>query len=246
MSSRRSGDWSRRPASGGPANRTEHRRTVRSGHGTWHRHDAGASDGERNLYSIVLIDVVQSARSGVQWQQRMRNDLYALVEDVVRYRGLAWGSLPFSDIGDAIRVVVPLDRVQPTQVVDLFILGLSAGLREHRRCASEAARIRLRVAFDLGLVERHQHGWVGDALVRTARLIDAEPLREALRSDPSLDLAVVVSDPMYESVVRHGHGFISPGSFREVRVRNKEFDSRAWLLTCAATEQCRRCRGTAA
>jgi hypothetical protein len=201
---------------------------------------------DRNLYSIVLVDVAHSARAGVQWQRRMRNDLYNLMDNVVRYRGLNLESLPFNDIGDAIRLVVPLDRIQPTQVVDLFILGLAAGLRDHRRCASESARIRLRVAFDLGLLERHKHGWAGDSLVRTARLIEGAPVRDALAADRRLDIAAVVSDQMYESVIRHGYGHISPSCFRPVQICHKEFDARAWLLTPGADRQCPHCHRTAA
>jgi hypothetical protein len=201
---------------------------------------------DRNLYTIVLIDVAMSARHDSLGQRRMRHDLYDLVRSVVEYGGLALDSLPLNDFGDGLRLVIPLDRIQPTQVVDMFVLGLLAGLREHRRSASDDSRIRMRVAFDLGLVEPHLHGWAGDALVRVARLVEAQPVREALRLDPGLDLATVVSDVLYESAVRHGYGYIGPACFRAIRVRIKEFDARAWLLTPRAAGLCGACHGAAA
>lgn len=201
---------------------------------------------DRNLYTIVLIDLAMSAANDCQGQRRIRTDLYDLVHDVVRYGGLTLESLPFSDTGDGLRLVVPLDRIQPTQVVDMFVLGLTAGLREHRRRVRESARIRMRVAFDLGLVEPHLRGWTGDPLVRAARLVDAEPLRDALRSDRMLDLVVVVSDELYQSVVRHGYGYIAPDCFQAIHVRVKEFDATAWLLKPQANGLCGQCYGVAA
>jgi hypothetical protein len=119
--------------------------------------------------------------------------------------------------------------IKPTQVVDRIILGLLANLREHRRTVNEAARIRLRVAFDLGVVEPHRSGWSGDPLVKIARLVDAYPLRQALDENRSLDLAAVVSDVLFETVVRHGYGYIGPACFQSIRVKVKELDARAWL-----------------
>src|SRR6266511_2640607 len=138
------------------------------------------------------------------------------------------------------RVLVPRSANQPADsaatgrnlyvIVLIDVVGLTAGLREHRRYVSEQARIRLRVCFDLGLVEAHRGSWAGDVLVRASRLIAAEPVREALRTEPDADLVAVVSDAMYDLVVRHGYGHTPPDSYREIRVRVKEFEGRAWLL----------------
>jgi hypothetical protein len=184
---------------------------------------------DRSCCTIVLIDVAMSARNGWQEQRRMRDDLYDLVHGAVEYGGWAVEALSHSDTGDGFRFVLPLDLIQPTQVVDLFVLGLTAGLREHRRRVNEMARIRLRVAFDLGLVQQHRENWTGEPLVRVARLADAEPAREALQSDRRLDLVAVVSDVLYDFAIRHGLGYLAPGCFQPVRVRVKEFDRNAWL-----------------
>ncbi len=184
----------------------------------------------RNLYVIVLIDVVGSAAHDIQGQRRMRDDLYRLVTDLAADNGFDLDRLLYHDNGDGFRFVVPLSLLPPTQVIDTFVGGLTAGLREHRRYVSEQARIRLRVCFDLGLVEAHRGSWAGDVLVRASRLIAAEPVREALRTEPDADLVAVVSDAMYDLVVRHGYGHTPPDSYREIRVRVKEFEGRAWLL----------------
>jgi hypothetical protein len=196
---------------------------------------------DRNLYSIVLVDVVGSAARDGQGTRRMRDDLYEMLTDVVADNGLDLESLPYEDRGDGLRLIVPLDVIRPTRVVDVFVAGLAAGLREHRRYANARARIRLRACFDLGLVEAHWRSWTGDPLVRAARLIDARQLREALDAEPESDLVAVVSDSMYESIVRHRFGYIPPDCFEEIRVQVKEFDGRAWLLGPRAAAPCQGC-----
>jgi hypothetical protein len=181
------------------------------------------------LSAVILTDVVGSA--AVKGQRQLRDDLYDLMDGVLLRRGFGLGSFPYDDTGDGLRLFVPLDRVQPTDVVDMFALGLMAELRGLRQGRTARARLRVRVAFDMGLVEPHRRSWTGEPLVRVARLINAGPLRRPFQRDPQLAFAAVVSDGMYGSVVRPGNGYITPESFRPIRVRVKEFDGRAWLLT---------------
>jgi hypothetical protein len=185
---------------------------------------------DRDLHSIVLIDVAGSAFRDAPGQRRMRDDLYSLVFDLAADTGLDLNALPFDDIGDGLRLVIPVNVLGPGRVIDLFVPGLAAGLREHRRHVSPQARIRMRVCFDMGIVEPHRRSWTGYPLVRAARLVNADPVRAALLANPEVDLVAVVSDVMYESVVRHRFGLIPPDSFCEIRVQVKEFDGPAWLL----------------
>jgi hypothetical protein len=196
---------------------------------------------DRNLYSIVLVDVAGSASRDGQGHRWMRDDLFEMVAEVVADIGLDLESLPYEDRGDGLRLVVPLDLIRPTRVVDVFVAGLAAALREHRRYANARSRIRLRACFDLGLVEAHWRSWTGDPLVRAARLIDAKQLREALDAEPESDLVAIVSDSMYESILRHRFGHIPPDCFEEVRVQVKEFDGRAWLLGPRTAAPCHGC-----
>jgi hypothetical protein len=196
---------------------------------------------ERNIYSVVLVDIAGSAsRAGVSYR-RMRDDLYGIVDGIPLNHGPCLDAVPFQDHGDGLCLIVPLAVLDPTRIVDTFVLGLGAGLREHRRYVNAASRIRLRVCFDLGLVERHRANWSGDVLTRAARLVDAEPVREALRMRPGRDLVGVVSDDLYRSVVCHGFGTFGPDRFREVKVMVKEFSGVAWLLEPPPVEGCRTC-----
>jgi hypothetical protein len=90
----------------------------------------------------VLVDVVASASKPTDGQLAMRRDLYDLVHGALVRRGLGLHSLGVHDTGDGLRLCVPCHRLQPTEIIDLFVLGLLAGLRQHRRLAAESARIR--------------------------------------------------------------------------------------------------------
>lgn len=233
---------SRRPTPLRPAFRSRSVRQAPAARGS-----AGSSAGRPgNLHTIVLTDVVMSARHDTQGQRRMRRDLYEMVRDAVGYAGLDLDSLLFTDTGDGLRLFLPVDLIRPTHVVDMFVLGLGARLREHRQRVTDAERIRMRVAFDLGVVEPHLGGWTGNPLVRVVRLIEAEPLRAALRADDRLDLVAVVSDLFYEAVVREGYGYIGPSCFRAIRVNVKEFDAGAWQLTPGTAGMCGWCYGAVA
>jgi hypothetical protein len=196
---------------------------------------------ERNIHSIVLIDIAGSAsRAGLAYR-RMRDDLYGIVDDIPLNHGRCLDAVAYQDHGDGLCLIVPLDVLEPTRIVDTFVSGLRAGLREHRRYVSAAARIRLRVCFDLGLVERHRANWSGDVMTRAARLVDAEPVREALLSQPEENLVGVVSDDLYRSVVCHGFGAFGPDRFREIDVKVKEYSGAAWILEPAPAEECHTC-----
>jgi hypothetical protein len=206
-------------------------------------HDTGQRQparSNRNLHSILLTDVAGSAARDSRGLRRMRDDLYDIMAEVTAENGFELDSLSFDDTGDGLRLIIPLDLMPPTRVVDAFVSGLTAGLREHRRQASEIARIRMRVCFHLGVVEKHRRSWTGDPLVRAARLIEARQLRDALDIWPGIDLVAIVSDAMFD-IVRHRVGLIPPEWFQEIQVRVKEFDGHAWLFTPPSVLGCANC-----
>jgi hypothetical protein len=180
-------------------------------------------------HTIVDIDVAGSGSRDDQLQLRMRADLRALVGAVLARQSLTpGGTVDCRDLGDGIRLVVPAS-VSPCAMLDPFIPNLATALREHRKLTAPAARLRLRVAVHTGLLHRDETGWAGNPLVLCARLRDAEPVRLALRAaGDRADLAVVVSQTVHDTVVRHGFG-LDPDTYRQVTIREKETLARAWV-----------------
>ena len=113
--------------------------------------------------------------------------------------------------------------------LDPFIPNLATELRLHRTASSATNRLRLRVAVHTGLLHSEPAGaWTGTPLRDLARLLDADAVRQALRDTPETDLVLVVSQLVYDTVVRHGYT-LDPAGFRPVRVQVKETDETAWV-----------------
>ena len=178
-------------------------------------------------YTIVSMDVVKSGGRDDQLLLRMRADLRAMVADALERQGLDLAGIASEDLGDGVRLIVPA-QVTPARLLDPFVPQLAAALREHRKAAADAARLRLRLAVHMGLLHRDDGGWTGEPLVHSARLLDAAPLRQVFDAADQPDLAIIVSEDVYDKVVRHGYG-LDARAYRRVQVRVKETRAGAWI-----------------
>ena len=178
-------------------------------------------------HTIVATDVVGSGTRDDQLLLRMRGDLRAILTSVLGQQSLDFTAMHHDDLGDGIRLVVPA-AVTPRAMLDPFVPNLDASLREHAKLASVANRLRLRVAVHTGLLHLDGGAWAGEPMVHCARLLDAGAVRQALRLNPSAHLALVVSQTVYDAVVRHGYG-LDPAAYREVSIREKETSATAWI-----------------
>jgi len=150
-----------------------------------------------------------------------------MIVDAFVTQGIDPADIDSEDLGDGVRLIVPA-RVTPARLLDPFVPHLAAALREHRKTAAEAARLRLRLAVHMGLLHRDESGWAGEPLILSARLLDAPPLRQTLDAAERADLAVIVSSDVYEKVVRHGYG-LDPAAYHRVEVAVKETRASAWI-----------------
>ncbi|MGH3260625.1 MAG: hypothetical protein ACRDNS_01380, partial [Trebonia sp.] len=96
--------------------------------------------------------------------------------------------------GDGINAILPPD-IDPPATLSTLIRSLAAELGADN--ARHADRIRLRMAIGVGLVERSAAGFGGPVIVDINRLVDSAALRTALSREPTADLAVAVSHPVY-------------------------------------------------
>ncbi|MFF0656443.1 hypothetical protein [Micromonospora tulbaghiae] len=104
-------------------------------------------------------------------------------------------------------------------------------LREHNRGLSPEARIRLRLGVHEGLVHLDgANGYPGEAVVTVCRLVDSPQLKATLRHFPDAAVALIVSDRIYEDIVRH-YQDLRPEHFQRVvaRLPEKNFESIAWI-----------------
>jgi len=178
-------------------------------------------------HTILLVDIKEfrGAKRTGDIRANLREQLYRLVREALKRAEVTqWEE---ADRGDAVLILVAAD-VAKTRLLDAWVLWLASGLRRYNDRSSPGAEMRLRAAVHWGEVTRDENGFVGTDLDDTFRLLDCVPIRKALDSS-SAGLAVIVSDPFYQSVVKADAGLIGPNEFEQVEVRIKELRTTAWI-----------------
>jgi hypothetical protein len=160
-------------------------------------------------------------------QLHLRKALYELLERAFAEAGVPWGRCRHEDRGDGVLIIVPPDIPTP-RLIDPLAGHVHAGLRRHNKMASIVAQIRLRMAVHAGPVYRDKHGVSGQAVLRLFRLLEA-PVFKCVFATNGATFGLIVSEYVYDTVVRHGLGLIDPDTYSELQVRSKETETQAWL-----------------
>lgn len=167
--------------------------------------------------AMIAVDIAGYTRPDRddEFRLHMRNALYVLLRDACRGSGLPWDECQHADCGDGALVIIP-PGIPALPLVDPFPERLRSLIRRHNRMSAEPARMQLRVAANIGPVHRDDHGIAGDDVTLLFRMLDAQPVRRAL-SESEAECVLVVSDYMYECLVRRHPSLIDPGSFRPLK-----------------------------
>jgi hypothetical protein len=180
--------------------------------------------------SIVVLDIAGSSRWHNQAQLHARRVLMAAVRTASRAAAMTDPAV--EDRGDGMILLIPAS-VSKVDILDPFIPRLAEELHQHNHMVDPLLHIRIRVAVHAGELHRDEHGWVGTDLNTACRLVNADQLYAQLRHSPARPLALVVSDLIYQGVVRHHYRTINPHSYLPIRVIAKELDTRAWIHNAA-------------
>ncbi|WP_395109377.1 cyclic nucleotide-binding domain-containing protein [Actinomadura sp. SCN-SB] len=178
--------------------------------------------------AVLFVDVAgfSAPHRNDQDRREIRRVLYVLLEEAFERSGVPWGACHHEDRGDGALIVVPAG-IPAGLIVHPLIGRLSAALARHNRGAREPVRIRLRAALDVGPVTADRHGVNGYAIIRAARLLEAPALKTRLNGS-SAPLGFVVSDQVYDSVVRHAPAPVDPAAYIRAQVTVKESRLTAW------------------
>ncbi len=109
-----------------------------------------------------------------------------------------------------------------------FLAGLPQRLTRHNRDRPEAERIRLRLAMHAGDVLRDPDPIHGEATVLVCRLLDAEELRACLKATEQ-PLAAIVSQTIYDNIIKQAYPPIDPLEWERVITATKEGARQAWV-----------------
>jgi hypothetical protein len=210
----------RRPWKGGP------NRTVPEGEGILALLEIPAVPAARAapVYrAIVAVDMEKSTLRTNPVKEELRRITYQILHEAFDRAGIREHHLErLTDRGDGVLALVrPADEVPKTLLLDTFVPALGGRLaaRNARRDGDPSRRLRLRLVVHAGDVHDDGQGFFGEELDVAFRLLDAGMVKRSLALAES-PLVVVVSDEIYQSIVRHGYGGIDPGGYdRQVRVR---------------------------
>ena len=174
--------------------------------------------------TIVYTDIVG-------FSQRLRTDEH---RRTIRLANLTMTMKAIEDIydacsledrGDGVLMVVRPD-IPTGRVLESLLSGLPAALRRHNETFSEALRIQLRIAIDVGPVVSDEFGISGDAIIRTSRLLDAADFKTAMK-EQNAGLGIIVSTFVYDAAVPHPEG--APVRYVPVQASVKESTIPAWM-----------------
>ena len=128
--------------------------------------------------------------------------------------------LAFNFSIDGELAVLPVDTNGLALVAD-YPRRLASVLAEINRAADHRSRLRARMAIHHGTVYPGPFGPVGSGPTTVSRLVDAHVLRQVLRHQVDLDIALIVSAAVYNEIVQSRFGELDPEMFRRARTRTK-------------------------
>ncbi len=180
--------------------------------------------------SILLFDIEHfSDRDDVE-QAYQRRMLYEIADHVLVAAGITEAQRRRADRGDSVMELIDASA-SLTELLRALITEMPRQLLAVNRAASSSVQIRMRGVLATGRVTIDEHdGWLGSDLNRACRLLDAEFLRNALQEGTN-NIALCISDSVYQGTVRHGHPLIPPESFHRVTFDSKEGQMTAWLTS---------------
>ncbi|NKZ08613.1 hypothetical protein [Actinomadura latina] len=168
--------------------------------------------------AILAVDIEGSTARTDPVKAELRRTLYRLLEEAFNRAGIGRRYREeYVDRGDGALVLVhPFDEVPKTLLLHPVVPILSALLAEYNSAQTISPggdrRIRVRVVVHAGEVQSDGHGNFGEALDVAFRLLDSAEAKDALRRTRA-PVALVVSEDIYHSIVRHGYEGIRAESY---------------------------------
>jgi DNA-binding NarL/FixJ family response regulator len=160
-------------------------------------------------------------------QVALRNALSEILREAFTRSGIPWSASQLEDRGDGALIIVP-PGVPTSTLIDPCLTALARSLRTYNRTAIEPVDMQLRIALDAGLITSDALGVSGDAVIRASRLVDAPAFREKMRASGA-DLGVIVSESVYDAVIRLGNLSLGPTDLQSTVIHVKDWETTAWM-----------------
>jgi hypothetical protein len=187
---------------------------------------APPADGQ--ICVLFAVDIVGFTRPDRDDEIRfyLHDQLYKFLQKAFDDSGIPWADCFCEDRGDGALIVIP-PGIAGKGIIDPLPERLRSLIRRHNHLSCVAAGIQLRAAAHIGPVDHDGHGFVGSDINLLFRMLEARPFKRAIATTGA-ELALIVSDYMYRSLVCRYPSLVSPDAFRAVRFQAKQTRARAW------------------
>ncbi|WP_165958936.1 tetratricopeptide repeat protein [Actinomadura sp. KC345] len=176
--------------------------------------------------SILCVDVQDFEGRTNCDQLAVRRGLYQALWTALTESGVPVGSRYSEDRGDGAMILIGPD-VPKERLAGAFPARLAELLERHNGSAPPGARIKIRVALHAGEIHHDDHGVAGGAINTAFRLLEARPLKEALRDSPGV-VALIASRWFYDEVISQSPA-CDPAAYRLTPVSVKKTRTSAWI-----------------
>ncbi len=185
--------------------------------------------------AIVAVDIERSTTRTNPIKAELRTTLYELFDAALCSAGIYRRHRDrFIDRGDGtLALIHPVEQASTVLLLNQAIPTLGQLLADYNAslpCLGRRERqLRIRAVVHAGEVHYDVNGCFGEALDVAFRLLDAPPVKKALRVTAS-PLVLVVSQDIYKSVIRQRYDGIDQDTFRPlVRVQLAGDRYRGWI-----------------
>lgn len=170
--------------------------------------------------NILAVDIEDSTKRTNTVKEELRQQVYRLVREALSVAGIDDHYCdPFTDRGDGVLVLVhPADEFPKPLLLSCLIPALASLLAARNNgipLAEQPRVLRLRAVIHAGEVHYDGKGFFGEDLDVAFRLLDAPRFKTCLRN-AAAPLALVTSDSIYQSTIRHGYAGIDGGEFLQL------------------------------
>ena len=156
----------------------------------------------------------------------LREGMYLAVEKAFGESDIPWADCYEEGSGDGILTLAPATVGKSTFAANLPA-ALVAALGAHNAAHPPEERLRMRMALHAGEVARDGRGVTGPAVIHTFRLLDSDPIKEALRESTGV-LAIIASNWFYEDVISQRPEY-APTEYVRTGVLVKETNGIGWI-----------------
>ncbi|MGW2330216.1 hypothetical protein ACWC5C_31290 [Streptomyces sp. NPDC001700] len=176
----------------------------------------------------MAADVERYSRLDIPQQERTQAELVGVLDRAAALSSLDRLSWKRQPQGDQEFAVLPAGTSEQV-VLGEFVRNLTVALGECNAHRPRKQPMRLRLAVDLGVARTAALGHSGSAPIAVARYLNAPPLKSVLSGTLTTNLAVIVSDRLYQDVIQHHSHGLDPDQYLKVHVEHDEFAGYGWI-----------------